>query len=112
MSLNRCGIGNEFGNQSADWNRVSAMVEEIKTLDSRRPNEGWSDWQWRDLCDGATTFDLTGAPDGFRPIVQPVPDVHFNTLLGHVFEGRVGNGSLLVCGYNVTTQLEQRPDVN
>jgi hypothetical protein len=73
------------------------------------PNEGISDWQWHDLCAGATTFDLTGAPAGFRPIVQPVPDFHFHTLLAHVFEARVGNGSLLVCGYDLTNRLESRP---
>jgi len=73
------------------------------------PNAGHSDWQWRDLCAGATTFDLTGAPAGFRPIVQPVPDFHFNTLLAHVFEARVGKGRLLVCGYDLTSDLNQRP---
>lgn len=73
------------------------------------PNTGWSDWQWHDLCAGATTFDLTGAPAAFRPIVQPVPDFHFNTLLGQVFEAKVAGGSLLVCGYDLTTNLDKRP---
>jgi len=73
------------------------------------PHDGHSDWQWHELCTGATTLDLTGAPDGFRPIVQPVPDFHFNTLLAHVFEARVGLGSLLVCGYDLTTDLNTRP---
>jgi hypothetical protein len=73
------------------------------------PNTGVSDWQWRDLLTGATTFDLTGAPAGFRPIVQPVPDFHYNTLLGQVFEAKVGNGALLVCGYDLTGNLVQRP---
>jgi len=73
------------------------------------PNDGWSDWQWRDLCTGATTFELEGAPAGFRPIVQPVPDFHYNTLLAHVFEAKVGNGSLLVCGYDLTSNLDRRP---
>ena len=31
-----CAIGNEFGVQSTDWERVNAMVEEIKTRDPRR----------------------------------------------------------------------------
>ncbi|MHC1769628.1 MAG: glycoside hydrolase family 2 TIM barrel-domain containing protein [Verrucomicrobiia bacterium] len=73
------------------------------------PNQGFSDWQWRDLCAAATTFDLSGAPTGFRPIVQPVPDFHFNTLLGHVFEAKVDKGALLVCGYDLETNLDQRP---
>jgi hypothetical protein len=73
------------------------------------PNDGSSDWPWRDLCAGATTFELAGAPAGFRPIVQPVPDFHYNALLGHVFEAKVGNGSLLVCGYDLTSNLDRRP---
>jgi hypothetical protein len=73
------------------------------------PNDGCSDWQWRDLCAGATTFDLEGAPAGFRPIVQPVPDFHYNGLLAHVFEAKVARGSLLVCGYDLATNLSGRP---
>ncbi|MCY2953656.1 MAG: discoidin domain-containing protein [Planctomycetota bacterium] len=73
------------------------------------PNDGWSDWQWQDLCAGATTFGLQGAPAKLRPIIQPVPDFHYNTLLAHVFEVKVGNGSLLVCGYDLTSNLDRRP---
>ena len=73
------------------------------------PNQGTADWQWHALCAAATTFDLTGAPADFRPIVQLVPDFHFNTLLGQVFEAKVGGGSLLVCGYDLSTNLDQRP---
>jgi len=73
------------------------------------PNEGWSDWQWHELCVGGTTFELEGAPAELRPVVQAVPDFHFNTLLAHVFEARVAGGSLLVCGYDLTNQLDRRP---
>jgi beta-galactosidase len=31
-----CAIGNEFGQQSTDWDLVNRMVEEMKTLDPRR----------------------------------------------------------------------------
>lgn len=73
------------------------------------PNEGFSDWQWRDLCAGATSFELAGAPEQLRPIAQPVPDFHYNRLLAHVFEARVSRGSLLVCGYDLTGNLAKRP---
>ena len=36
-----------------------------------------------------------------------MPDFHYNALLGHVFEAKVGNGSLLVCGYDLTTNLDR-----
>ena len=72
------------------------------------PNDGHSDWQWLELTEGATTFLLDGAPERFRPIVQPVTDFHHNRLLGHVFEARVGTGRLLVCGYDLETKLHER----
>ncbi len=73
------------------------------------PHTAHSDWLWYDLCNGATTLLLDGAPAGFRPLVQPVPDFHYNERLAHVFQARVGKGSLLVCGYDLTSKLEQRP---
>jgi beta-galactosidase len=73
------------------------------------PNDGHSDWQWRELLREATTFRMGASPAGFRPIVQPVPDFHFCQMLAQVFEVRVGPGRLLVCGYDLTTDLEKRP---
>ncbi|MCP5117698.1 MAG: beta-galactosidase, partial [bacterium] len=72
------------------------------------PNAGHSDWQWHELTGKATTFLLEDAPQGFRPIVQLVPDYHFNRLLGQVFEAQVGWGRLLVCGYDLSTDLDKR----
>jgi hypothetical protein len=40
--------------------------------------------------------------------VQLVPDFHFNQLLGQIFEARVGAGRLLVCGYDLSTDLDKR----
>ncbi|MCP5118424.1 MAG: hypothetical protein GY953_47035, partial [bacterium] len=72
------------------------------------PNAGHSDWQWHDLTAKATTFLLDGAPAGYRPVVQLAPDYHYSRLLGQVFEARVGVGRLLVCGYDLSTGLDQR----
>ena len=72
------------------------------------PNSGHSDWQWHELTRNATTLLLDEAPSGFRPIVQLVPDFHFNQLLGQIFEARVGAGRLLVCGYDLSTDLGKR----
>ena len=73
------------------------------------PNEGHSDWQWFELLEGATAFDLTGELDQLQPIVQPVTDFHHNRRLAHVWEVRVGAGRLLVCGYDLASELETRP---
>ena len=72
------------------------------------PNDGHSDWQWYELTRNATTFLLDEVPSGFRPIVQLVPDFHFNRLLGQVFEARVGTGRILICGYDLSSDLDQR----
>ncbi len=72
------------------------------------PNDGHSDWQWHQLADSATTFVLEEVPRGFRPIVQPVTDFHFNKLLAQLFEARVGKGSLMVCGYDLAEKLGER----
>jgi len=74
----------------------------------RFPTGAHSDWQWQPLCEGATTLLLDGVPRGFRPIVQPVTDFHHNRLLSHLFEAQVGAGKLLVCGYDLETDLESR----
>ena len=73
------------------------------------PTASHSDWQWHALTHSATTFDLTGVlPIGYQPIVQAVPDFHHNRLLAHMFEARVGDGRLLVCGYDLTSDLDTR----
>ncbi|HOW66199.1 MAG TPA: glycoside hydrolase family 2 TIM barrel-domain containing protein [Verrucomicrobiota bacterium] len=68
------------------------------------PNPGHSDWPWHPVIQGGSLFDLTGAPAGFRPLVQAVPDFHFCRLLGYLFETRVGPGRLLVCGFNLDSK--------
>lgn len=73
------------------------------------PNDGCSDWQWHDLLSGATTFRLDEVPPGFRPVVQPVPDFHYHQRLGQLFEARVDQGSLMVCGYDLAGNLDRRP---
>jgi hypothetical protein len=99
---------------SAGWwgNRFSSLgiiCDPAHPALAEFPNEGWSDWQWHDLLADAATIDLSDAPERLQPIVQPVPDFHYNTRLGQVFEGKVGRGFLLVCGYDLETDLENRP---
>ncbi len=93
--------GNEFSS-------LGAICDPAHPALALFPNDGHSDWLWWELTEGATTFLLDQVPRGFQPIVQAVPDFHYNELLGHVFEAKVGAGRLVVCGYDLTTNLEQR----
>jgi len=70
------------------------------------PNEGFCDWQWNDIINNSATAILSGLPADYRPLIQPVDDFHYNRKLGTVFEGRVGEGRLLICTYPVRDRLD------
>ncbi len=72
------------------------------------PNDGHSDWQWSELAEGATTFLLENVPPELQPIVQLVPDFHYPAFLAPLFEVRVGRGRLVVCGFDLSSDLENR----
>ena len=65
----------------------------------------WLDEFWRRLFGdgkhGATAHRLEGLPADFRPIVTVVPDLHHSYFISPLFEVRVGEGRLLVCGLNI-----------
>jgi hypothetical protein len=75
----------------------------------RFPTASHSDWQWRDAAEGGRAVVLNDAPRELRPIVQPIDDFHRANRLGAVFEARVGEGRLLVCGLDLARNLESRP---
>ncbi len=72
------------------------------------PTEDHCDWQWRELMDGGRCIVLNEAPEDLRPIVQPIDDFHRADKLGAVFEAKVGAGRLLVCGFDIESDLENR----
>ena len=78
------------------------------------PTESFGDWNWFRICKGAKGFDLTDlVPIDFRPMAQPVTDFHLNRRIGSIFEAKVGGGSLLVCGYNLSQdRAQQVPEIS
>lgn len=74
------------------------------------PTADVMDWQWKDICEGARGFILNELPKEYFPIVQPVNDFHHGNKLGTIFELKTKEGGkLLVCGYNITDNLDRRP---
>ena len=51
---------------------------------------------------------LDGFEDRIEPIVRIVDDWFGNRSLGLIFEARVGEGKILVCGTDLVTELEKR----
>lgn len=64
------------------------------------PTESHTDWQWQSLCKGHA-FVINDYPK-LLPVVQPISDFHINDRLASIFECRVGNGKLLVCGHDLS----------
>lgn len=69
------------------------------------PTASHSDWQWEAISNDARGFILNNFPKSYKPIAQPVDDFHRNNKVGSIFELKVGNGSILICGYNLNADL-------
>jgi hypothetical protein len=65
------------------------------------PTELYSNWQWYELMQHSRLFVLDDTPADYRPLVQVIDNFARNHKLGIVFEGRVGRGQLLVCGFDL-----------
>ena len=66
------------------------------------PTDDWADWQWYNLVEKGLNHGTAGLPAEFEPIVMPVPDLHYSTPMGMLFELKVGEGRLMVCGLNLS----------
>jgi hypothetical protein len=73
------------------------------------PTEEHSDYQWFDVTQNSRAFILDDTPTDFRPIVQVIDDFHRNHKLGAIFETRLGESKLVVCGLDLETDLDHRP---
>jgi len=80
---------------------LGSYVNEKHSIFKNFPTENYTNWQWQTISGKAKYFKLSDMPNDFQPIVQPVSDFHFNEKLGTIFETKVGNGKLLVCGYDL-----------
>ena len=79
---------------------LGLYVDSAHPVLSAFPTADHSDWQWEPLCRGRA-FVVNEYP-GLRPIVQPISDFHINDKLASLFECRVGQGLLMVCGHDLT----------
>lgn len=73
------------------------------------PNDGYSDFQWKDLAVNCNAMVMDRFPHDFRPLVYVIDDWFKNRKLGVLFEGKVGKGNLMVCSIDLDTDLENRP---
>ena len=72
------------------------------------PNDGYSDYQWKDLAVNCNAVVMDDFPQDFRPLVYVIDDWFKNRKLGVLFEGKVGKGKLMVCSVDLDTNMDKR----
>ena len=88
-----------FPNQKP--NTMGLLCDPQHPLLKQFPTESYSNWQWYELMQRSRVFILDDTASGYRPLVQVIDNFARNHKLGVVFEGRVGSGQLLVCGFDL-----------
>ena len=73
------------------------------------PTERYSDYQWWDLMSRCNAMVLDDFPADYRPVVHLIDDWFTNRKLGILFEGKMGNGKLMVCSVDLQNDLDKRP---
>ena len=73
------------------------------------PTSFHSDWQWWDLTVNSAGMPIDSLENRVQPIVQYIDDFGGNRHIGAIWEARVGNGRLLVCTFDLATDLDNRP---
>ncbi|HBG26533.1 MAG: hypothetical protein A2Y10_01050 [Planctomycetes bacterium GWF2_41_51] len=73
------------------------------------PTEFHSNWQWWHLVRNGRSVILDGISADFRPLLQTIDNFERNHKLGLIFETKIGDGRLLVCGIDLIS-LQNRPE--
>ncbi len=84
-------------------NTIGMVIDSKHPMFDNFPTDRHSDWQWEAIYKNARGFILNDQPKDFEIIAQPIDDFHRNNRLGGIFEAKVGNGSLIVCGFDFTS---------
>lgn len=91
-----------------DNSTLGLYVNKAHPALNRFPTENFSDYQWAEISKGRS-FVMNAYPN-LVPIAQPISDFHINDKLASIFECKVANGKLMVCGHNIAD--EKNPVAN
>ena len=105
----------QLGFSSIFWNTAWTQRQPPTTLgllcDPKRPalaefpTDSCSNWQWWYLVHRAGALRLDGLPKDLDPIVRVIDDWVTARPLGLVIEAKVGQGKIVVCGFDLTGEL-------
>jgi hypothetical protein len=74
------------------------------------PTEYYSNWQWWDAMSHSNAIILSDFPSELKPIVRIIDDWFTNRPLAMIFEAHAGNGRIIVCGVDLLTDADKRPE--
>ncbi len=100
---------NTFWTQQQPPHTLGILCDPANPALAKFPTEFHSNWQWWELIHTSQIMILDNLPTNLRPMVQVIDDWFTNRRLGLVFEAKVYDGSLLVCGIDLRTGLDTRP---
>lgn len=83
---------------------LGMLIDDEHPALSQFPTSFHSDWQWEPFDKKAKGFVLNSMPPAYKPIVQLVDDFHRNNKEGLIFEFKVGQGKLLVSGFDLNEE--------
>jgi len=72
------------------------------------PTDFYTGLQWWELVQKGQVMELNNFPADFQPIVQPIDTWFVNRKLGTLFEAKVGNGRIMVCSADITSEPDKR----
>lgn len=72
------------------------------------PTDMHTDWQWWDLNINSTTLDVDSLQGG-TAVVEMVDNFVNNRRLASLYEGRVGEGKLVIATFDLEKSLQNRP---
>jgi hypothetical protein len=72
------------------------------------PTDFHSNWQWWDLCKQSRVVSIDSIP-GASPILINIDNFSRNSSLSSIFETKVGEGTLIFCTMDLSTDISNRP---
>lgn len=75
------------------------------------PTDMHTDWQWWDLIVNSTTM-VTDSLQGGTPIVEMIDNFSNNRRLASLYEGKVGEGKLIIATFDLESDLPNRATAN
>jgi hypothetical protein len=77
---------------------------------ARFPTEYHSNWQWWDAMSHSNALILSEISPELQPIVRIIDNWFTNRSLAMIFEAKIGTGKIIVCGVDLLTGTDKRPE--